>query len=126
MQAELHAEARPVWPSGAPTSDPWTSYAEDYPRLVRPFSFIDQDAPLTHTQLPQKYSLAVFRETLRHYPAVPRLWKIVQQDAVLPYTTLTSDSLSAERHGDYVAPSGSVVILDFRALHMNRTFEIAI
>ncbi|EJD55712.1 cytochrome P450 [Auricularia subglabra TFB-10046 SS5] len=92
VQEELRAEALRVWPTGTPTSE--MSYSDHYPRLI--------------------YSKAVFRETLRHFPPVPRLWKIVQQEAALPYS-----SLDGRTRGEFVAPSDSVVILDIRAIQMN-------
>lgn len=67
----------------------------------------------------QTYTLAVLRETLRLFPPVPRLWKIVQQDSTLPYQQLSADGSAAKREY-FFAPKDSLIVLDFAAIHMSR------
>ena len=67
--------------------------------------------------------MACVRETLRLFPAEPRLSKDVHADTVLPgtYFTFGSDENPVETGKFSMAvPAGSVVVMDIWALHMNR------
>lgn len=82
-------------------------------------------AKSAHTDNPQKeYTEACIRETLRVFPAEPRISKDVHKDTVLPGTYFTSgskESPSVETGKFLMAvPAGSIVVMDIWALHMNR------
>lgn len=67
--------------------------------------------------------MACIRETLRVFPAEPRLAKQVHTDTVLPGTNFTlgsNESLVETGKFSMAVPAGSVVVLDVWALHMNR------
>ena len=89
--------------------------------------------------------MAVFRETLRCFPAEPRLNKLVDADAVLTGTRFTPsdpprkprstydggltnveiahDQLSERKFSVHI-PKGSVVTMDIWAMHMNRQYML--
>ncbi|EGO03712.1 hypothetical protein SERLA73DRAFT_175316 [Serpula lacrymans var. lacrymans S7.3] len=101
-QGKIYEEVHRLWPEGGPTVGSTSSYKQDF------------------TQLP--YTLAFFRETLRLFPAVPRLAKNVHTDAVLPaqcFTVGAKGSLTPGKPFSVAVPAGSVVIVDIWALHMN-------
>jgi cytochrome P450 len=68
----------------------------------------------------QEYTIAVFRETLRLFPAEPRLAKLVCSD-----TTLVGKK--TDENGEELStftvpiPNQSVVVLDIWAIHHNRS-----
>jgi hypothetical protein len=81
------------------------------------------DIPL-HSQI---YTAAAFRESLRYIPLVSHLPKIVQADAVLTSRHFSAHLNGPNKHGDIqkvqiAIPKGSVVMLDIKALQMNRKF----
>ncbi|KAJ7468042.1 cytochrome P450 [Mycena latifolia] len=102
IQQKVYEETVKLWPSGCPTTASLASYKECMPQLP--------------------YTLAVFHETLRLIPGIPRLTRIVQTD-----TTLTAHRFTAGPTGkiENVTPfpvpvrEGSWVAIDITALHMN-------
>ncbi|KZW02920.1 cytochrome P450 [Exidia glandulosa HHB12029] len=99
-QATLREEVLGVWPTGKPSGMSDASYKDDFPRFT--------------------YTLAVLRETLRLFPPVPRLWKIVQRDAILPFRRISPDGTLAQRE-EFFAPKDSLVVIDFAGLYMSPT-----
>ncbi|KAF8186829.1 cytochrome P450 [Mycena galopus ATCC 62051] len=92
IQQKIYEETLRAWPDGCPTS-----------------------------ASPSEYTLAAFHETLRLFPQVPRLGKIVQADTTLiahKIKTGTTDELDATQFSVPVR-AGSIVILDIPAVHMN-------
>jgi hypothetical protein len=77
------------------------------------------------------YTQAVFRETMRHHNPVPRLTKTTMDNTVLvghrfepgttpPLVNQGVASVQLERF-EVPIPKGSLILLDFQAVHMNRT-----
>ncbi|KAH0826709.1 cytochrome P450 [Lanmaoa asiatica] len=91
-----------------------------YEEITRVWS---TDIPLTQlTTSAKEYTAACIRETLRMFPAEPRLPKDVHTDTVLPgtcFTTGSKESLVETAKFSMAIPAGSVVVLDIWALHMN-------
>ncbi|KAG9122340.1 hypothetical protein FRC07_001338 [Ceratobasidium sp. 392] len=104
IHARVRAEADNIWPN--PTAYENSAYKSDFARLP--------------------YTLALFYETLRHFPSEPVLARIVDQDAVLPARKRSSSSNTASNEFDQeftvMVPKGSVVITDFYGLHMNTQY----
>ena len=82
----------------------------------------------------QEYTLAVFRETLRCFPAEPRLNKLVDADAVLTGTRFTPSDPPRKPRSTYDGGLTNVEIAhdqlserkfsDIWAMHMNRQYML--
>ncbi|KAH0826708.1 cytochrome P450 [Lanmaoa asiatica] len=87
-----------------------------YEEITRVWS---TDIPLTQlTTSAKEYTAACIRETLRMFPAEPRISKDAHADTVLPGTYFTPGSKETRRFSMAV-PAGSVIVLDVWALHMS-------
>ncbi|KAF7326020.1 F-box domain-containing protein [Mycena kentingensis (nom. inval.)] len=96
IQRKIYEETVALWPDGVPNSASASSY-QDLGRLP--------------------YTLAVFHETLRHFPAIVRLAKMVCADSVVP--AYRFDSLLDATEIKIPLTAGGIVMLDIRALHYN-------
>ncbi|KAG5654439.1 hypothetical protein H0H81_002628 [Sphagnurus paluster] len=70
-----------------------------------------------------EYTTAVFHETLRLFPSVPRLGKNVRQDTTLTARRFKIDSdkkVTDVEKFDVDIKRGSIVVIDVMALHNNR------
>ncbi|KAF7319130.1 F-box domain-containing protein [Mycena chlorophos] len=102
VQQKIYRETLALWPDGIPTLASTSSYRESF------------------SQLP--YTLAIFYETLRLFPAVIRIARLVRADTTVPaYRFNLSPSGVAEKVQNIVVPvsAGSQVMYDIRALHHN-------
>lgn len=86
------------------------------------FCFVVESA---HTDNSQKeYTAAFIRETLRMFPAEPRIPKDVHKDTVLPVTSFIPGSKENTfiETGKFsmAVPAGSVIVLDIWAMHLSR------
>ncbi|KAI0066984.1 cytochrome P450 [Artomyces pyxidatus] len=104
VQRRVLEEASKVWPGDADVTELKSSYKDDFPEF--------------------EYTLATFRETLRLFPAEPRLAKHVAADAVVTATRFTQHKDGHNLHGDeekipVAMPKGSVVITDILGVHRN-------
>ncbi|TFK72446.1 cytochrome P450 [Pluteus cervinus] len=102
VQDKVREEAACLWPDGFPCSESVGRYKESMNQLG--------------------YTTAVFQESLRLHPAVPRLSKIVQRDTILPTRQFSSgpdgaieDVMCSEIH---VKP-GNTIIIDIVGLQRN-------
>ncbi|KAK7044834.1 cytochrome P450 [Favolaschia claudopus] len=103
-QRKIYEEALLLWPDGTPTSASTSSYKECMPKLP--------------------YTTAVFHETIRLFPAVVRLSKLVHADATIPAQRFTTNAsgkvdLDSIRDTTVHVKTGSMVMLDIFALHQN-------
>ncbi|TFK46773.1 cytochrome P450 [Heliocybe sulcata] len=99
VQEKLYDETKRVWPRVDADAD----------QLLNSVSY--------YTLREIEYTLAVFREAMRLYPAEPRLAKLVTEDTVLPYTKFKP--IPEAEKARMAVSKGSVVIIDIWALHMN-------
>jgi len=102
-QQTLFEEVSRLWPGNEPVSPNSSAFKDDWNKL--------------------KYTLAFFRETLRLWPAEPRLAKDVNVDTSLPGVHFSQNdsetSLTEGQAYTLPVPAGSVVMLDIWALHHN-------
>jgi len=79
--------------------------------------FIHDDDPIL-----QRYTLAVFYETLRFFPSVSQIPRLVQYDTVLTAKRFTNGPNKHQVLGEFRmnVPARSVVVLDILGTHMNR------
>ncbi|KAG6820265.1 hypothetical protein H0H93_003095 [Arthromyces matolae] len=102
VQQQVFDEVIKLWPDGLPSSYAPSPYKESIASL--------------------EYTLAVFHETLRLFPAVSRLAKNVEQDTTLTvrrFDASTDGKISNVEKYDVTMRRGSMVIIDIRALHFN-------
>ncbi|KAF7360194.1 Cytochrome P450 [Mycena venus] len=102
VQRKIYEEALMLWPDGAPTTASTSSYKESMPKLP--------------------YTLAAFHETIRLFPPVIRLSKLVYADATIKAHRFTIDNQSKiDNIQEIHVPikSGSMVLIDILGLHMN-------
>ncbi|KAJ7468050.1 cytochrome P450 [Mycena latifolia] len=102
IQQKIYEETVKLWPNGCPPTASLSSYKECMPQLP--------------------YTLAAFQETLRLFPAAPRLVKIVQTDTDLTAHRFTTDPTGELQNiTPFSVPltKGSMVVIDIAALHMN-------
>ncbi|KAG6852722.1 hypothetical protein C0991_009566, partial [Blastosporella zonata] len=102
VQKLVYEEAYRLWPNGIPSPSSPTPYKESMANL--------------------EYTLAVFHETLRLFPPVSRLGKMVQADTTLParrFKTSAGSKISDVEKYDVAIKAGSFVVIDIRALHYN-------
>lgn len=65
--------------------------------------------PRTLTPSRKEYTLAVFRESLRHFPEAPRLPKVALQDTVLHSRARFASGPGSE-HVSVTVPKGGLVV----------------
>ncbi|KAJ7778095.1 cytochrome P450 [Mycena metata] len=102
IQRKIFEEALQLWPDGVPTSASASSYKESMPKLP--------------------YTLAAFHETIRLFPAIVRLAKVVHADTVIPahrFTTNAQGDVSDIQEISVPVKTGSTVMIDMLGLHMN-------
>ncbi|KAF7360202.1 Cytochrome P450 [Mycena venus] len=102
VQQKIYEEATRIWPDGCPTTASVSSYKEHMPKL--------------------EYTLATFQETIRMFPAAPRLTKIVHMDTTLTvhrFTTQGTGEIEAITPFTVPVRAGSLILLDTMAVHMN-------
>ncbi|KAG9309956.1 cytochrome P450 [Chiua virens] len=103
VQQKLHEEVSRVWPGDVPVAQVMANH-KGYMDML-------------------EYTSACIRETLRVFPAEPRISKNVHADMVLPSTYFSpgsKESPSVETGKFSVAvPAGSAVIMEIWGLHMN-------
>ncbi|KAF7316111.1 F-box domain-containing protein [Mycena indigotica] len=102
VQQKLYEEAVKLWPNGAPTNVTESPYKETVPKL--------------------SYTIAVIHETLRLFPAVIRLLKLVREDAIIPsyhFDLSASGTPENLQHITVPVQAGSQVMVDIRGLHHN-------
>ncbi|KAJ7665990.1 cytochrome P450 [Mycena polygramma] len=102
VQRRLYEEALELWPSGFPTSDSPASYKESMAKLP--------------------YTLAVFHETLRLFPAIVRLMKIVHADTTIKahrFTTNGKGEVDDVQDISVPVKTGSMIMIDVLGLHNN-------
>ncbi|QRV75287.1 cytochrome P450 family protein [Ceratobasidium sp. AG-Ba] len=103
IHAAVREEADKVWPD--PAAHKSSTYRSDFVRLP--------------------YTLALFYETLRHFPAEPVLPRIASQDTVLLATKRKEGLMPSEyidQEFTVVVPRGTVVLPDLYAMHMNTQY----
>ncbi|KAJ7108701.1 cytochrome P450 [Mycena epipterygia] len=102
VQRKIYEEVLELWPSGSPTTASTSSYKESMPKLP--------------------YTLAAFQETIRLFPAIVRLSKLVHADTSIKAHRFATNS-EGEIHDiqEFSVPvaKGSIVMLDILGLHMN-------
>ncbi|KAF7351367.1 Cytochrome P450 [Mycena sanguinolenta] len=102
VQQKIYEETCALWPDGTPTTASASSYKESMPRL--------------------SYTLAMFHETIRLFPAIVRLAKQVHADATIPahrFTTTARGEIDDIQDISISVKAGSVVMVDILGLHMN-------
>ncbi|KAJ6582916.1 cytochrome P450 [Mycena vulgaris] len=104
VQAKIYEEALRLWPTGCPTAASNSSYKESMPKLP--------------------YTLATFQETIRLFPAIVRLSKVVKADANIKahhFTTNRENDIDTDSITEFSVPvtAGSIVMVDILGLHMN-------
>ncbi|KAG8712644.1 hypothetical protein FRC08_014272, partial [Ceratobasidium sp. 394] len=104
IHARVREEADSIWSD--PTAHQTSTYKSDF------------------AQLP--YTLAVFYETLRHFPAEPVLPRIVDQDAVLPASKRSGGINPSQHEFDQpftvMVPKGAIAVPDLYGMHMNTQY----
>ncbi|KAF5358820.1 hypothetical protein D9758_008567 [Tetrapyrgos nigripes] len=97
IQQKVFEETKSIWPNGAPTDVDEADHKQTFPSLI--------------------YCTAVFRESLRLYPIVSRLGRVVIKDTILrSYRLNASDE---PEPFDVPIKKGSEVVLDLAAVHRN-------
>ncbi|KAJ7800399.1 cytochrome P450 [Mycena olivaceomarginata] len=89
-------------PDGAPKTASASSYGESMPRLL--------------------YTLATFHETIRLFPPVIRISKLVHADTTIKahrFTTTSNGDIDNVQDISVPVKAGSMVLVDIRGLHMN-------
>ncbi|KAJ7820996.1 cytochrome P450 [Mycena olivaceomarginata] len=102
VQQKIYDEAFMLWPDGAPKTASTSSYRESMPRL--------------------SYTLATFHETIRLFPPVVRISKIVHADTTIKahrFTTTCNGDIGHVQDISLPVRTGSMVLIDIRGLHMN-------
>jgi len=102
VQRKMYEEALALWPNGSPTTASPSSYKESMPKL--------------------QYTLAAFHETIRLFPAVRRLAKLVQSDATIKahrFTTSAQGDIDNIQEFSVPLTAGSMVMFDILGLHLN-------
>ncbi|KAI0052197.1 cytochrome P450 [Auriscalpium vulgare] len=104
VQQKVYDEAAKVWPGSAPVPHLTSAFKDDFPKF--------------------EYTLAAFRETLRLFPAEPRLAKIVAEDARITAAQFSPHKDGHNVHRDVrrvpvAIPKGSVIIVDIYGVHRN-------
>ncbi|KAG9104060.1 hypothetical protein FRC06_005760 [Ceratobasidium sp. 370] len=104
IHARVREEADGIWPD--PTAHQTSTYKSDFARLP--------------------YTLALFYETLRHFPAEPVLPRIVDQDTVLPASKRSGDTNARQHEFDQnftvMVPKDTIVVPDIYGMHMNTQY----
>ncbi|KAJ6487752.1 cytochrome P450 [Mycena sanguinolenta] len=101
VQQRIYEEACALWPNGTPTASA-SSYKESMPKL--------------------SYTLAMFHETIRLFPAIVRLSKQVHANASIParrFTTTAEGKIDKIQDISISLNKGSIVMIDILGLHMN-------
>ncbi|KAJ7359620.1 cytochrome P450 [Mycena albidolilacea] len=102
VQQKIYDEAFMLWPDGAPKTASTSSYRESMPRL--------------------SYTLATFHETIRLFPPVVRISKIIHADTTIKahrFTTTSNGDIGSVQDISVPVKTGSMVLIDIRGLHMN-------
>jgi len=125
VQEKMYQETKRLWPSikdmpnGKTVSATVRANSSSYDFIVNmytsPQSYKEDMAKL-------EYTTAVFRETLRLFPPVPRIATPVFADAVLTshlFKTNSEGKMETTRSHVNV-PAGSLVVIDILGVHNNR------
>ncbi|KAJ7359621.1 cytochrome P450 [Mycena albidolilacea] len=102
VQQKIYDEAFLLWPDGVPKTASTSSYGELMPRLL--------------------YTLATFHETIRLFPPVIRISKLVHADTTIKahrFTTTSNGDIDNVQDISVPVKAGSMVLVDIRGLHMN-------
>ncbi|KAJ7461725.1 cytochrome P450 [Mycena galericulata] len=102
VQRKIYDEALKFWPSGPAAIASPSTYKESMPNL--------------------QYTLATFHETIRLFPAVIRLAKLVHADASVKthcFSLNAQGDVENIREFPFSLTAGSMVMIDIRGLHLN-------
>ncbi|KAJ7359619.1 cytochrome P450, partial [Mycena albidolilacea] len=102
VQLRIYEEALTLWPDGAPITATTSSYKESMPRLP--------------------YALATFHETIRLFPPIVRISKIVHADTTIKahrFTTTSNGDIDNIQNISVPVKTGNMIMVDIRGLHMN-------
>ncbi|KAJ7247919.1 cytochrome P450, partial [Mycena haematopus] len=102
VQRKIYEETHALWPDGAPTTASALAYKESMPKL--------------------SYTLATFHETIRLFPAVVRLSKVVHADTTIPahrFPTTANGEIDNIQAVSISLKTGNIVMVDILGLHMN-------
>ncbi|KAJ6582970.1 cytochrome P450 [Mycena vulgaris] len=102
VQQTIYEESLRIWPDGCPTTVSPSSYKECMPKL--------------------QYTVATFQETVRLFPPVPRISKIVHVNTTLPahrFTSTRPGEIEDIKPFSVPVPEGSIIMVDIMALHLN-------
>ncbi|KAJ6582915.1 cytochrome P450 [Mycena vulgaris] len=100
VQDKIYEETIRLWPSGCPTTASNSSYKESMPKLP--------------------YTLAVFQETIRLFPSIVRLSKLVQTDTNLQarrFATTSDGDIDDIQEFLVSVPRGSIIMIDILGVH---------
>ncbi|KAJ7820990.1 cytochrome P450 [Mycena olivaceomarginata] len=103
VQQKIYDEAWLLWPDGAPKTAS-ASTMRWHPHIV------------------QLYTLATFHETIRLFPPVIRISKLVHADTTIKahrFTTTSNGDIDNVQDISVPVKAGSMVLVDIRGLHMN-------
>ncbi|KAG6826725.1 hypothetical protein H0H92_014690 [Tricholoma furcatifolium] len=106
IQQQVFEESLRIWPDDIPSAD-------------------SSPPPYKESMANLEFTLALFHETLRHFPPVARLAKNVAADTTLParrFVKSAEGKIGAIQKYDVDIKRGSVVVIDIRALHFNRVY----
>ena len=79
--------------------------------------------PILMMTILQRYTLAVFYETLRCFPTTPEVTRLVKYDTVLTAKRFANGPNKHQILGEFSMniPAKSIVVLDILGTHSNRT-----